>query len=346
MFHPPGGTEAMGLSGTMAFQHHGAGGFWREFGVPVFLLLPFPPAIISTRDPQVPMSTETTISLILFFGALLLVWRTRRGLYQEREKAQAREALPEPVLNPAVDLAVDPPPEPVAALKTNPVGGSLEGEAEPLAPEKATEEALEKSPGEINGETLADPEKKSGAEVDQKPAVMTDSGLTPEPIPFHQKKPEEKTALGGAGKPKTGDREDSKTRMGREKPPDKPLRTVSGKKTVTGAGTEIFAGPGPTMDSAVERGGDGVLPPRALNPEARVPRSGWVGVVREPAVERPIRSGSMPETRAAGQSPRPHAAINPVLKNPAEKKSSGEKPAVKNPAVKLPTGKTPPDKTD
>lgn len=296
------------------------------------------------------MSTETTISLILFFGALLLVWRTRRGLYQEREKAQAREALPETVPNPAVDLAVDlavdPPLEPVAALETNPVEGSLEGEPEHLAPEGAPKEAPEETTGEINGETLADPEKKSGAEVDQKPAVMTDSGLTPEPIPFRQKKPEEKTALGGAGKPKTGDREDSKTRMGREKPPDKPLGTVSGKKTVTGAGPEISAGPGPTMDSAVERGGDGVLPPRALNPDARVPRSGWVGVVREPAVERPMGSGSRPETRAAGQAPRPHAAINPVLKNPAEKKSSGEKPAVKNPAVKLPTGKTPPDKTD
>ena len=57
-----------------------------------------------------PMSTETSISLILFLGAMLLVWRTWKGLLQMRgsvPKAEP-ETAPEPMMDPISEPIMDP----------------------------------------------------------------------------------------------------------------------------------------------------------------------------------------------------------------------------------------------
>ena len=264
------------------------------------------------------MSTETTISLSISRGALLLVWRTRRGLIQERERA--REAGPENLRGPGGKLdgtsGADPggeqPPEPVAvleaALETSPLETTQGVEPANLANEGTTVETTVEAPvettvettGGITRETTADADKKPGAESDRKPAVKTEPGPTPEPISISEKEPVEISAIKGDGKLGTAAMEDADTEMetGRGMAP--------GTNTGTDADGRVAADSSgkPAMAPAGKMPPEGDSPPEAPNRDAR---------------------DQQPRTRAAGQAPR---------------RSTAKFPA------KSPADRTPPDKVD
>ena len=276
----------------------------------VFHRVRFQAASVSNRGQFVPMSTETTISLILFLGALLLVWRTRRGLIQERERA--REAGPENLRGPGGKLdgtsGADPggeqPPEPVAvleaALETSPLETTQGVEPANLATGETTVEAPVETTAGITRETTADAEKKPGAESDRKPAVKTEPGPTPEPISISEKEPVEISAIKGDGKLGTAAMEDADTEMetGRGMAPGTNTgRDADGRVAADSSGK-------PAMAPAGKMPPEGDSPPEAPNRDAR---------------------DQQPRTRAAGQAPR---------------RSTAKFPA------KSPADRTPPDKVD
>ncbi|MCH8886071.1 MAG: hypothetical protein IIC13_05735 [SAR324 cluster bacterium] len=273
------------------------------------------------------MSTETTISLILFLGALLLVWRTRRGLIQERERA--REAGPENLRGPGGELdgtsGADPggeqPPEPVAvleaALETSPLETTQGVEPANLATGETTVETTVETTMEapvettagITRETTADAEKKPGAESDRKPAVKTEPGPTPEPISISEKEPVEISAIKGDGKLGTAAMEDADTEMetGRGMAPGTNTGTDADGRVADGRVAADSSGK-PAMAPAGKMPPEGDSPPEAPNRDAR---------------------DQQPRTRAAGQAPRRSTAKFPA-KFPA----------------KSPADRTPPDKVD
>lgn len=298
------------------------------------------------------MSTETAISLILFLGALLLVWRTRKGLFQERERAQTPDTGPETARKPAVET----PPGPVADLETTPpdTTPTIENQREKPenpATEKTTGKGSGKPAAKITEKTFSAPEKKAGVELDQKTAVKP--GPAPESIGVSVWEPVGKTAGEGPGKPGRAavaePKRETENGMGREETPFKHPGMATGKKSGLGAaaGMPIERIGGSATDPTIKMPPDGDSPPEVIKPMVRPPPPRAMKTVSEPAPE----SVPGPRSRAAGPPPPPYdmksavvdsTAINSAgVKTTAMKNSAGKTLASKNPAEKKPPEKKP-----
>lgn len=114
------------------------------------------------------MSTETSISLILFLGALLLVWRTWKGLLQMRgsgPKAEP-ETAPEPMMDPMAEPIMDPIED---SGEEKPSETMAEGERTEVARMGAKGEVEELKPAQVMTTEAAGMEAAVGAPQGEEP---------------------------------------------------------------------------------------------------------------------------------------------------------------------------------